>query len=99
MDCFCSVEFHPFSLDNKCRTHIRVNSSYVYSFNFFFIFLTVAVWGGVAVVFNELQEETDLNKVYSPCLARLLPCPRLSFFNQTGAGFDVIFSAPLLFRS
>lgn len=94
MDCFCSVEFHPFSLDNKCRTHIRVNSSYVYSF----IFLTVAVRRGV-VVFNELQEETDLNKVYSPCLARLLPCPRLSFFNQTGAGFDVIFSAPLLFRS
>lgn len=94
MDCFCSVEFHPFSLDNKCRTHIRVNSSYVYSF----IFLTVAVRRGV-VVFNELQEETDLNKVYSPCLAKLLPCPRLSFFNQTGAGFDVIFSAPLLFRS
>lgn len=94
MDCFCSVEFHPFSLDNKCRTHIRVNSSYVYSF----IFLTVALQRGV-VVFNELQEETDLNKVYSPCLAKLLPCPRLSFFNQTGAGFDVLFSAPLLFRS
>lgn len=66
-----------FSLDNKCRTHIRVNSSYVYSFNFL-IFLTVAVGGGrVAVVFSELQEETDLNKVYSPCLAKLLPCPWL----------------------
>lgn len=97
MDCFCSVEFYPFSID-KCRTHIRVISSYVYSFNLFYFYDCGG--GGVAVVFSELQEETDLNKVfvYSPCLAKLLPCPWLSFFNQTGVGFDVIFSAPLLFR-